>query len=218
MKIKCDVPRCPLCRGDHIDPYYEDKDRTYLNCLNCKLVFVPPCYWLTAEDEKAIYDLHENDPQDPGYREFLSRLSAPLAEILDSNQKGLDFGCGPAPTLSVLLEEQGQQMDLYDPFYHNDPSVFSKKYDFISASEVVEHLHDPDREFGALFGMLKPGGWLGMMTKLVIDKQAFRQWHYIRDMTHICFYSRRTFEYIAQRFDADLYFVASDVILLNRRS
>jgi 16S rRNA G1207 methylase RsmC len=38
----------------------------------------------------------------------------------------LDFGCGPGPTLSILLAEQGQQVDLYDPFYHDDPSVFAK--------------------------------------------------------------------------------------------
>jgi cyclopropane fatty-acyl-phospholipid synthase-like methyltransferase len=137
---------------------------------------------------------------------------------LNPNQKGLDFGCGPGPTLSVLLEEQGQPVDLYDPFYYDDPSVFHKKYDFICATEVVEHLHDPNREFTALFKMLKPSGWLGLMTKLVTDEQAFRQWHYIRDMTHICFYSIGTFEYLAQRFDADLDVVANDVMLLKKKS
>ncbi|MCD4678024.1 MAG: hypothetical protein K8S18_18830 [Desulfobacula sp.] len=39
-----------------------------------------------------------------------------------------------------MLEEQGQQVDLYDPFNYNDPSVFYKKYDFITAAEVVGHL------------------------------------------------------------------------------
>ena len=217
MKPKCHAHFCPLCRGGDIDPYYEDENRIYLSCLNCKLVFVPPCHWLSAEEEKAAYDLHENDPRDQGYRQFLARLVAPLVEKLGSNQKGLDFGCGPGPTLSVLLEEQGQQVDLYDPFYYNDPSVFHKKYDFICASEVVEHLRDPGREFAVLFKMLKRGGWLGMMTKLVTNNHAFRQWHYIRDMTHISFYRQRTFEYLAQRFDARLDIVADDVILLNRK-
>jgi len=217
MKTKCFSPNCPLCSGDDINPFYEDDNRIYLSCLNCKLVFVPKCYWLSTEDEKATYDLHENDPTDPRYRLFLSRLVAPLVEKLDSNQKGLDFGCGPGPTLSVLLEAQGQQVDLYDPFYYSDPSAFHKKYDFICATEVVEHLRDPKREFVALFNMLKRGGWLGIMTKLVTDQYAFRQWHYIRDMTHICFYSQRTFDYLAQRFNADLDVVANDVILLNKK-
>ena len=217
MKTNCHAPHCPLCGGDDIDPFYKDDNRIYLSCLNCQLVFVPKCHWLSAEDEKATYDLHENDPQDPKYRRFLSRLVVPLVEKLDPNQEGLDFGCGPGPALSVLLAEQGQQVDLYDPFYYNDPSVFHKKYDFICATEVVEHLRDPKREFVALFNMLKRGGWLGIMTKLVTDPHAFRQWHYIRDMTHICFYSQHTFEYLAQRFNADLDVVANDVILLNKK-
>ena len=217
MKIKSDAPHCPLCSSDDIDPFCEDENRTYLNCSNCKLVFVPQYYWLSAEDEKATYDLHENDPRDQGYRQFLSRLSTPLMARLEARQKGLDFGCGPGPTLSILLEAHGQQVDLYDPIYYNDPSVFHNQYDFICATEVVEHLHDPKREFAALFKMLKPGGWLGIMTKLVMNQQAFRQWHYIRDMTHICFYSQLTFEYLAQHFDARLEVVGHDVMLLNKR-
>ncbi|MDX2454533.1 class I SAM-dependent methyltransferase [Desulfosarcina sp.] len=181
------------------------------------MVFVPKGYWLDAKDEKTIYDLHENDPQDPRYRRFLSRFVSPLLERLNPNQKGLDFGCGPGPTLSVLLEEQGQQVDLYDPFYYDDPSVFHKKYDFICATEVVEHLRDPKREFASLFKMLKRGGWLGIMTKRVMDKYAFGQWHYIRDMTHICFYRQHTFEYLARRFDARLNVLANDVILFHKK-
>ena len=129
----------------------------------------------------------------------------------------LDFGCGPGPALSVMMEQQGRQMDLYDPFYYNDPSVFDKKYDFICATEVVEHLHNPNKEFAALFKMLRQNGWLGIMTKLVIDENAFKKWHYIRDMTHICFYGRSTFEYLAQRFNAEIDFVANDVILFNKK-
>lgn len=215
MKTKCDETFCPLCGSEDLDLFFEDKKRIYLHCFNCKLVFVPNYYWLNAEDERTIYDLHENDAQDQGYRQFLSRLSTPLLKKLNPKQKGLDFGCGPAPTLSVLLEEQGQQVDLYDPFYYNDPSVFFKKYDFICATEVVEHMHNPNKDFTVLFKMLKRDGWLGIMTKLVIDKNAFSQWHYIRDMTHICFYSQSTFEYLAQRFNAKLTFIANDVILFN---
>ncbi|MGB3210105.1 MAG: class I SAM-dependent methyltransferase [Desulforhopalus sp.] len=172
---------------------------------------------MTPEDEKATYDLHENDALDEGYRQFLSRLSVPLIEKLAQKQNGLDFGCGPGPTLSTLFEEQGHQMELYDPFYYNDPAVCTKRYDFICATEVVEHLRDPYHQWIALFSMLKRGGWLGIMTKLALDADAFRNWHYIRDLTHICFYSRYTFEYIAKRCNAELHFVAKDVILFRKK-
>lgn len=208
---------CPLCgKGD---PYlfFEDKKRSYLRCSRCQLVFVPKNLWLSDEAEKAIYDLHNNDPEDSGYRQFLSRLSTPLSRKLDSNQKGLDFGSGPGPTLSLILEDNGHHVDLFDPFYHYDPSVFQKTYDFICATEVVEHFHDPIKEFIALFEMLRQGGWLGIMTKLVIDKNAFSSWHYILDMTHVCFYNLNTFEYLAKRFNAEFILVEHDVLLFQKR-
>jgi len=218
MKSKFDDFCCPLCNSKDLSLFCEDKNRIYLRCFYCKLVFVHKSCWLSFKDEKAVYDLHENNVQDQGYRQFLSRLTTPLLEKLSSKQNGLDFGCGPGPTLSVILEEQGHQVDLYDPIYYKDLSVFYKKYDFICATEVAEHLQDPDKEFSALFKMLKKNGWLGIMTKLVTSKDAFSQWHYIRDMTHICFYSQTTFEYIAQRFNAELKFAAKDVILFSPRS
>lgn len=217
MKAKRDTYSCPLCSGERVEQYFEDKKRIYLQCCDCRLVYVPKFCWLSVEEEKSIYDLHENNPEDPGYRKFLSRLSVPLLERLDFGKQGLDFGCGPGPTLSVLLAEGGQQVDLYDPFYYSNSAVFDKTYDFICATEVVEHLREPGKEFSTLFVLLKPGGWLGIMTKMVIDQSAFSRWHYIQDLTHICFYSESTFEYIAERFGAEMEIVTKDVILLKNK-
>ena len=212
------MPSCPLCASLETELFFEDKKRRYQRCRRCRLVFVPSRYWLHPGEEKIIYDLHENDPADQEYRHFLGRLTTPLLHILDVHpgQKGLDFGCGPGPVLSKLIEEHGHQMELYDPFYADNPMVFTRKFDFITATEVVEHLRDPDRQWTSLFTLLKKGGWLGIMTKLVIDQTAFAGWHYIRDPTHICFYSQPTFFYLAERFNAELTFVAADVILLQK--
>jgi len=218
MNTISDHPACPLCGSQPSELFFENKFRQYLRCADCQLVFVPQHCWLSSEEEKATYDLHENDVHDQGYRQFLSRLTIPLLEKLPPHQQGLDFGCGPGPALAAMLEEQGHQVDLFDLHYHNDPAVFEKQYDFICATEVVEHLHQPDKELTRLFSLLKSGGWLAIMTKLVIDQQAFSQWHYIRDLTHICFFSPATFNYLAQRFSAELSFVTKDVILLQRKA
>ena len=217
MRPDIENTHCPLCGGKDIDAYFEDVQRAYQRCVHCQLVFVPHQFWLSPEKERATYDLHENDALDKGYRQFLSRLTTPLLEKLDPHQKGLDFGCGPGPALPALMAEHGHRMDLYDPLYFNDTSVFQKQYNFICATEVVEHLSCPDSAFASLFNILKPGGWLGIMTKLVIDRQAFRQWHYIRDPTHICFYRRSTFRYIARRFHATLEIADKDVLIFNKK-
>jgi len=73
---------CPLCREDNPGLYFEDKNRGYLSCPDCRLVFVPREFFLTREAEKAEYDLHTNDPADSGYLKFLSRLSRPMLERL----------------------------------------------------------------------------------------------------------------------------------------
>ena len=75
--------------------------RAYFRCQACALIFADRTSLLSAEDEKARYKLHQNNPQDTGYRAFLARLVDPLAERLGvSPLEGLDFGCGPGPTLS----------------------------------------------------------------------------------------------------------------------
>ncbi len=217
MTYLADNILCPLCNQGAARLFFKDDCRDYFQCGYCRLVFVPKSHWLSRDDEKAVYDLHENNELDRGYRRFLSRLTKPMLERLPPHQKGLDFGCGPGPALSVILKEAGHQVSLYDPFYFNHPSLLEQTYDFITATEVVEHLHHPARVFTSLFEQLNPGGWLGVMTKQVIDQQAFATWHYIRDLTHICFYSQPTFEYIARKFKADLFFEGNDVILFNKR-
>jgi len=204
---------CPLCGGGGCGLFFEDVKRRYIRCGSCGLVFVPERYWLSSEEERAEYDLHENTADDAGYRQFLSRLTTPLLEKLPLNQHGLDFGCGPGPALPDMLAAHGHQVELYDPFYADHPSALNTPYDFICATEVVEHLRDPGQVFTTLFSLLKPGGWLGIMTKMVRDLDAFSNWHYIRDPTHICFYHRDTFAYLAQRFNARLEFVGQDVVL-----
>lgn len=207
---------CPLCGGRQISPYHRDRLRSYLLCENCALVFVPPACRVDRERERAEYELHRNAVGDSGYEGFLSRLAVPLAARLRPGARGLDFGCGPAPALAHMLQRQGFQVSLYDSFYRPEPAVLRGAYDFICATEVVEYLHFPGRELARLWSLLAPGGWLGIMTKLVRDRQAFAGWHYKNDVTHVCFFSRRTWRWWARQQDATLEFIGADVILLGR--
>lgn len=207
---------CPLCGADASSDYHRDHRRPYRQCARCRLVFVPSEHYLSRDAERAEYELHENDPGDAGYRGFLSRLAGPLLQRLSPGASGLDFGCGPGPALAQMLEEQGFIMSLYDPFFHPDRSALGQRYDFITSTEVVEHLHYPGQELARLWSMLRPGGVLGVMTKLVRDVEAFSGWHYKNDPTHVCFFSEATWEWWAQQHDARLELLGSDVILLTR--
>ena len=209
---------CPLCGHTSSPTFHEDNQRRYLRCSRCQLVYVPPQYHLSAPAERAEYDRHENAPDDAGYRRFLSRLANPLLERLPPAARGLDFGSGPGPALDALLGEGGHAVDLYDPFYAPHDEVFDRQYDFICATEVVEHLFYPGRELERLWAMLLPGGWLAVMTKLVRNRAAFSNWHYTRDPTHVCFFSVATWEWWAAVSEAELQIIGADVILLRKDS
>ena len=212
---------CPLCGGTNANPYHTDKVRDYVQCPACSLVFVPASQHLSPADEKAYYDLHENHPDDLGYRRFLDRLFSPLKDRLNDDARGLDFGCGPGPVLATMFEDAGHPMVLYDPFYAPDTSVLDATYDFITLSEVAEHLGKPGRELDGLWGCVASGGWLGIMTKRVRSPEAFKTWHYITEPTHVSFFSDATFAWLAARWSqngpiATLVTQGSDVVLFQK--
>lgn len=206
--------RCPLCHGVDVGSYFEDKRREYLRCSRCFLVFVPARFQLAQGAEKHEYDLHQNELGDAGYLGFLQRLGKPLVDRLTPAARGLDFGCGPGPALQLWLQEQGFEVCIYDKFYASDVSVFDCKFDFITATEVVEHLRQPGLTLNALWAQLYPGGVLALMTKRVIDVQAFSRWHYKNDPTHISFFADQSFRWLAKEWDAKLEFEGSDVVFL----
>ncbi|WP_346799199.1 class I SAM-dependent methyltransferase [Halomonas sp. Bachu 37] len=208
---------CPLCAAPHPLHYHRDSRRDYYQCATCELVFVPPSQRLGPDQEKSVYDQHQNSPDDPGYRAFLGRLFEPLNKRLAPGARGLDFGSGPGPTLSVMFEEAGHPMAIYDPFYAPDSTVLEQHYDFVTATEVAEHLFEPGRELERLIDLLPAGGWLGVMTKRVQGREAFSRWHYILDPTHVCFFSEATFRWVGDCWGLEVEFPAADVVLLRRR-
>ncbi|WP_299593390.1 class I SAM-dependent methyltransferase [uncultured Microbulbifer sp.] len=208
---------CPLCRHPAAQFYHRDKFREYFQCAQCALVFVPPEFHLSVDAEKAYYELHENNLEDAGYRRFLGRCATPLLARLKPQSRGLDFGCGPAPLLAKMLEENGHQVATYDLFFQPDISALDDRFDFIVSTEVMEHLADPMAVLASLWRRLKAGGVLALMTKLVASPERFANWHYIRDPTHIVFFSIETFQWLAGQLSAQLEFSGSDVIFFTKR-
>jgi hypothetical protein len=204
---------CPLC-GSATEAYFRDGCRDFRRCRCCALVHVPRAQHLDRSAELAEYRRHDNRTGDPGYRRFLSRLAEPVLARVRPPARGLDFGCGPGPALAAMLEEAGIVMDLYDPFFYPNPSVFQRHYQLITASEVVEHLACPGRELERLWSLLTPGGWLGIMTQRLPDAADFAAWGYRREPTHVSFFADQTFRYLADRWQADLVFPESTVALL----
>jgi hypothetical protein len=188
-----------------------------LSCRTCRLIFIPAEQHISADEEKSRYDQHNNNPDDPDYRTFLSRMFLPMQHRLNARSCGLDFGSGPGPTLSLMFEEGGHRMAIYDHFYAPTHATLSQTYDFITATEVVEHLHRPGFELERLWSLLNSGGLLGVMTQLVPESTPFADWYYIKDPTHVCFFSLPTCEWLAEHWQAELTVPGHNVMLFQKR-
>ncbi|MEN8222138.1 MAG: class I SAM-dependent methyltransferase [Acidobacteriota bacterium] len=210
-----DNQACSLCCYRDTRLFQADRKREFFLCEGCGLVSVPEKYYLSEEDEKARYDLHENNSDNKGYIDFLNNFVSVIRPYIKGLSSGLDFGSGPSPLLAGILSSLGYEISIFDPFYANDRSVPGKKFDFITLVEVLEHLKDPEREFKMLWECLNPGGVIGIKTKFLPEKkEEFPGWSYKNDLTHICFYSKLPFEWIAERFNAKLIFPADDIVLM----
>ncbi|MCF7923243.1 MAG: class I SAM-dependent methyltransferase [Candidatus Marinimicrobia bacterium] len=211
-------PACPLCSNPETTRYHADAAREFLHCTVCDLVFAHPDFRLSREAEFQRYQFHQNDLEDSGYRKFLHKMSAPMLERIAPHSAGLDFGSGPGPLLKLMFEEQGHSMSLYDPFYAPEQSVLDDSYDFITSTEVVEHLHKAQKELDRLWACLKPHGYLGIMTSLRLPDLDFSSWHYIMDETHVVFFAPKTMSWLANRWGASLEIIGDSVIILQKQN
>lgn len=212
---------CPLCQAAepqlfYLQPKPPNEGRQYWQCGHCALIFVPAEFHLDAAAEKAIYDHHQNKPEDAGYRAFLSQTFNPLVELLPPAAEGLDFGCGPGPTLSLMLEEAGFSCANYDIYYANDPDKLTRTYDFVTCTEVVEHVAQPQQVIDQLVRLLRPEGVLAVMTRSSETATDFANWGYRKDSTHITFYGNKTFAWIAQNWQLNVLFQDERTVIFQR--
>mgnify|MGYP001047536504 CR=1 FL=1 len=153
---------------------------------------------LSPEEEYQKYTEHNNDVDDPGYRNFVKPLVDLISSRHDKATIGLDFGAGPGPVISKMLGERGYHLNLYDPFFHPDTQVLQRTYDYIVCCEVAEHFYNPYESFKLLSSLLSSDGTLYCRTTLIPEVMEFSRWHYKNDKTHVFFYDRRTIAWIAQ--------------------
>lgn len=194
---------CPLCQGKNTEFYSEAPYGSFHTCLDCHLKFRVREALLSPEDERSRYEFHENSPNDIGYRKFLSQLLDPISKHLNPKMKGLDFGCGPGPTISVMLDEQNISCENYDPYFAKNPLLLDQTYDFVICTEAIEHFYEPHKEMSIIQDIVKKNGIIGFMTKFYEEKSCgpISKWHYINDDTHVSIFTFNTLEYLGNKFD-----------------
>lgn len=209
---------CQLCSNPQLEEYAVlKKGRVFKHCNNCDLVMLDMDFWLDHIAEKQRYDQHENSLENKGYVEMLNKfIDTHIKPYIKEDDLLLDYGSGPNPVLSKLLNKQGIKTEIYDPYYA--PRAFSdEEYDLILSTEVVEHFNYPGIEIPKMIKRLKKGGYLVLMTAFRVEQDQFKAWYYKDDHTHVSFYSLKTFDFITKEYGLEIVeHNDKDVIILRK--
>lgn len=213
---------CPLCFSKKTNFLFQAKAsrriREFFRCSNCDLVFVPQRFHLSQTEESQQYTSHNNEKNNDGY----IKLLMPVLDAVTKEEKArvLEYGCGPGPVLAGLLEDKGFSVDLYDPYFFPEKKSGKDKYDLLTCTEVVEHFCEPASSWRNLFDRLSSKGKAFILTQwtdLVPSRTGLENWHYIREVTHVAFYSQNTLTWIANHFGCTVNFVAEGLAVFQRK-
>lgn len=175
---------------------------SYHRCSTCGFISKDSKDHVSSEEEFKIYEYHENSIEDEGYVAFFEKfLHTAVFPFTNGGKQAFDFGSGPAPVLAQLMERDYRyECTIYDKFYAPKKTYLDKTFDLITSTEVMEHISDPFPVFEELRDLLKDDGILSVMTLFPPDEyDTFFNWHYMRDETHISFYTSKAMEIIADK-------------------
>jgi SAM-dependent methyltransferase len=188
---------CPLCHNE----LKIKADNEFFVCSRCGAYVKDKAFYIKPTEEKSRYEEHNNDVNDTHYQQFARPVVNLVLENFTPAHPGLDYGCGTGPVIAKMLEDKSYQVTRYDPFFYPDERYLNHRYDFICSCEVFEHFHQPKHEIQKLRALLKPNGWMIVMTHIYTRKIDFKRWYYRKDPTHIFIYTEKTLEYIAEHFN-----------------
>jgi 2-polyprenyl-3-methyl-5-hydroxy-6-metoxy-1,4-benzoquinol methylase len=137
---------------------------------------------------------------------------------LPKSFRALDFGCGPGPTISILLKELGGEVENYDPIFYKNDEALTKTFDVVTSTEVVEHFKSPEADWNMLVSLIKPQGLLAVMTQFISSDVDYKTWWYKNDPTHVVFYKEETLEYLANRFQLEIIFNDKKSVVIFRKN
>lgn len=186
----------------------------FWHCFSCDFIFKDPKCFLTPAQEKARYDLHKNG--DEGHQRFLTPVVETVVDSLPLGSIGLDWGSGPEPILAQLLRDRGYEMTTYDLYYQPEKPSSERRFDFITLTEVIEHLQEPHRDLQEIATSLRHRGILVVMTELHRGEEALGPWYYRKDPTHVGFFNERCFQKFSELFGLKLQKLEGRVALFEK--
>lgn len=185
----------------------------YHKCLNCGFLSKDESYIISDEMEYERYKLHNNN--DENYLTYQNNFYEMIKDYLNGDI--LDYGCGDNHVLSTILCKNGYDSFYYDLYFYKNEDVFVKSYDVIILEEVIEHLMEPILVLKRLSKLLKKDGRLIIRTNFIKDGTNLNSWWYLRDITHISFFTLNSFSICSQLLGLNIiYCNEKDIIIMKK--
>jgi 2-polyprenyl-3-methyl-5-hydroxy-6-metoxy-1,4-benzoquinol methylase len=138
-------------------------------------------------------------------RIFYNNLTRQLTKHgFSKSHSFLDYGCGTHGLFVEYLQQRGfTNVDGYDPYAPEDGlgdrAIKSKKYDYVSTQDVIEHVEDPHEFLKDINRLVSPGGYILVGTPnaagIALDRPDVPDHCYALHLPyHLHIYTRETLE------------------------
>ncbi len=192
--------KCIFCSKKNLN-ITQIRNRNYNFCNECGGIFVSKSDFLSENEQKKRYELHNNDLKNEGYKKFLLDFIMPVLDFVKNNYQIsenftiFDFGSGVKPCLCELLERfitsgfipENTKIYKYDKFFSPEKNFVAS--DLCVSLETIEHFDNLNEDLLNLSSCVKSGGFLAVGTNLIPDSPEFEKWWYKEDKTHVCFFT-----------------------------
>jgi len=214
--------KCKICQSES-NSLYQAKvlskyDITYFHCPNCHFIQMEEEFWLEEAYQDSI------NISDTGYMRrniVLSKVvTAVLGLFYPGPTKCLDYAGGYGVFVRLMRDigfdffwQDKYTENLFARGFEHDSS---KKYDVITSFESFEHFDQPLQE---IKNMLTLSDTILFSTVLSGKEIPAVDWHYYgpEHGQHISFYNLTTLNYLAQKFELNLYSDRKSVHLLTQK-
>lgn len=211
---------CPLCSSKKVNKFWAMQGYRLARCMDCSMVWDP----FPPENLEAVYNksYFVNDNPKGGYtnyfegmdinrRTFFERVKR-INKKVDSKNRMLDVGSALGDSLvearrlgwkelyGVELSEFAATQSKKRNLNINIGTLFSAKYppnyfDAVTLQDVIEHVKDPVCEVREIFRILKPGGFVFIVTPDVDgfwSKMLGQLWYHYKPGEHIMYFSQKS--------------------------
>lgn len=214
--------QCVLCGSERRKRFLAAKERTVVECLDCRLRALSPMPSiadLVTINEETVHPFFNACLEDEeSYRVYFEKKLDDLQRAVPAGRL-LDVGCGAGFFLDMArargYEVQGLDLSPVPANYARselaldvtEGSIYDfdapdGSFDVITIFQTIEHDPDPAALVARLYRLLAPGGALMVTTPAAdgfVARVMGRRWFGYRNVEHVSFFSRASLGHVLER-------------------